>query len=89
MIENYAENYEVLIGLLEDGQYVAASTTAPYFCCLGKTEDEVKERVDKALVFYLRTKQAKRLEPVSKRETLGITKLVPLFRFRPHPLPAE
>lgn len=49
---NKPTEHGVYIGRTDDGKYVAAAATAPYFCFLGDSEDEVRETARRALNFY-------------------------------------
>ena len=44
---------KLVIALLSDGQYVAASTGAPYFCTVGDSAEAVAQRAEEAASFYL------------------------------------
>jgi hypothetical protein len=76
--------YSVSIGVLPNGRYIAASTCAPYYCCEGSSEEEVKALVDRALAFHAKARAALRATPVKSRvETRVVTKLIPTRVFQP------
>lgn len=67
----------------EDGRYVAASTTAPFFCFEADTEDAVKQKVESALAFYREAKRelSARQEPARERQ-ITVKQIRPYSRVR-------
>lgn len=43
---------KLVIAQLNDGKFVAASTSAPFFCTVGDTVDAVRTRANEAARFY-------------------------------------
>ena len=43
---------QLVIGQLSDGKYVAASTSAPFFCTVGDSVEAVRQRATEAVEFY-------------------------------------
>lgn len=60
------------VGELPDGRFVAASSSAPFFCFRAESEEAVLKKVKNALSFYRRTKGGKgevRIKSVSRTVT--------------------
>jgi len=69
---------EVVIGVSDDGKFVAASTSSPYFCFVADTEDAVRERVDAAARFYRSAHGELQKNPIKSRtRSWTVTKLIP------------
>lgn len=70
---------ELIVSLarLDNGRFVAASTTSPFFCFEADTEEAATQKVDQALAFY---QQAKREVRAQDRKERPIT----LRRIRPY-----
>ncbi len=47
-------DFEVIIGQLDTGRWVAATDESPYFCLTGESESAVTEKARAALRFYCR-----------------------------------
>lgn len=77
-----ATNFEVVLGTLDGGTWVAASTASPFFCFEGKTEVEVRECVERALIFYKAFKE--RVPPFRPQAApVSVHQLVPSQVWKP------
>lgn len=57
------QDSQLIVAPLEDGTYVAASTGAPFFCTVGKSQDAVLRRARAAAEFYLDVISAPQVAP--------------------------
>ena len=48
------DKLSIHLGQLDDGRWVAATTSSPYFCFTGTSESEVSRLASGALQFYAR-----------------------------------
>lgn len=66
---------KVIIGQLEAGEFCIASTSSPYFCFTGETEQAVVGKAQRALEFY----QAPRADNVRQHlgQSFNISSLAP------------
>jgi len=66
------------IGKTEDGKFLAASVTTPFFCFYGDTEEEVADKADRAIRFFYSGQGTAFAAPVS--QTKQIISFVPQKR---------
>lgn len=72
----------VNIGVREDGKHIAASASSPYFCFEADSEVSLKQKVESAVAFYEKAKEAEKNKPAPRSETITITRIRPVTRLR-------
>lgn len=72
MTDKKTKTHTVHFATTEDGQHICASLETPLFCFIGKSEEELAAKAERALNFYFETNGRLKTQPkpVSKANTV-------------------
>ena len=67
----------LVIGLLNSGKYVAATTGSPYFCTVADDEETLRSKVKAASDFYRQARKAVPRKPTAARVGYAVQRIIP------------